>query len=251
VKSSARINNLARAVSFVLVPLLLCATVFSLTSCRLRSSEGVSVTATEIGPDGHKVVTKGTIMTDSDGNETKTMNVISDSRPAAPGDRVTVEDVAAIATVADRDFVDGWIDGRDPRVFKSYYKSLTPMQKAQFAMAYHDMVEKSDQNLAQSYKTYIPYKKRVAFARNYWENSESGPKFKSEIEKMQVAWIHESLLDGGELWWRAAEKRFGNAISSPAQMAHDVEQNMVSKYMEDEGTESTFSQQMTDKAKIR
>ena len=166
---------------------------------------------------------------------------------ADPNDRVSIKEVEAIATEADKSFVDGWIDGRDARVFRSYYKQLSPLEKAQFAMAYHDMVENSDQNLAQSYKTYIPYKTRVKFARNYWLNSDQGKKFSSEIEKMQVAWVHESLLDGSELWWRAAERHFGDAIDSPTQMAHDVEQNMVSKYMEDESTESTFSQQMSIK----
>lgn len=170
---------------------------------------------------------------------------------ADPNNRVTVEEVEAVAADVDRGFADGWIDGRDPRVFKSPYKGLTALEKAQFAMAYHDLVEKSDQNLGQSYKTYIPYKKRAQFARHYWETSALGPKFKAAIEKMQVAWIHESLLDGSELWWRAAEKRFGDAIDSPTQMAHDVEQNMVSKYMEDEGTESTFSQQMSVKPHAR
>ena len=250
-KSCARIYKLARAARLALPLLFVCAIGFSLTSCRVVSHQGVNVKATQIGPDGTKTVAESVTEFDPDGKPVTKIETSATGGPAAAGDRVTVEEVAAIAKVADRDLVDGWINGRDPRVFKSYYKTLTPMQKAQFAMAYHDMIEKSDQNLAQSYKTYIPYKKRVAFARNYWENSEFGAKFKSEIEKMQVAWIHESLLDGSELWWRAAEKRFGNAISSPAQMAHDVEQNMVSKYMEDEGTESTFSQQMTDKTKIR
>ena len=164
-----------------------------------------------------------------------------------PNDRVTEPEVEAIATEADKSFVDGWIDGRESRTFKSPYRTVTPLEKAKFAMSYHDMIENSDQNLAQSYKTYIPYKKRVAFARNYWENSAEAPEFKKAIEKMQVAWLHESLLDGSELWWKAAEIHFGNAIDSPTQMAHDVEQNMVSKYMEDEGTESTFSQQMSEK----
>jgi hypothetical protein len=170
---------------------------------------------------------------------------------ADPTNRVTVEEVEAIATDVDKGYADGWIDGRDPRVFKSPYKDLTPLEKAQFAMAYHDLVENSNQNLGESYKTYIPYKKRAQFARHYWETSALAPKFKAAIEKMQIAWIHESLLDGSELWWRAAEKRFGNAIDSPTQMAHDVEQNMVSKYMEDEGTESTFSQQMSVKTHAR
>jgi len=248
---SARIINLARAASLALPVLVACATGACLTSCHVSSSESLNMTATKINPDGEKTVTQSTTAFDPDGTRfTKTVTTTT-SGPAAADDRVTVDEVASVAEKADRDYVDGWIDGRDPRVFKSYYKTLTPMQKAEFAMAYHDMVEKSDQNLAQSYKTYIPYKVRVAFARKYWENSQFAAKFKSEIEKMQVAWIHESLLDGSELWWRAAEGRFGNRISSPSQMAHDVEQNMVSKYMEDEGTESTFSQQMTDKTKAK
>lgn|GEM_PF-2138185 len=271
---STRIINLARAARLALPILLACATSSCLTSC-VKSETQLNASAVEhkLDANGQDIgQTETKIVTRADGTRIATVTkrnlnghgkvistvavseqIASDSAhdPTAAADRVTVEEVAAVAEKADRDYVDGWIDGRDPRVFKSYYKTLTPVQKAEFAMAYHDMVEKSDQNLAQSYKTYIPYKKRVAFARNYWENSQFGAKFKSEIEKMQVAWIHESLLDGSELWWRAAEGRFGNRISSPSQMAHDVEQNMVSKYMEDEGTESTFSQQMTDKTKIK
>lgn len=221
---SSYFRFLARGARLGLSCLAFSAASLCLTSCVAPVSN--------FGGEGHSLATDAPVQSVSD-----------------PNNRVTVDEVASIAAKADLDYVDGWIDGRDPRVFKSYYKSISPMQKAKFAMAYHDMIEKSDQNLAQSYKTYIPYKKRVAFARKYWQDSELGPKFKSEIEKMQVAWIHESLLDGSELWWRAAEKRFGNAISSPAQMAHDVEQNMVSKFMEDEGTESTFSQQMSEKKK--
>ncbi len=163
-------------------------------------------------------------------------------------ERVTVEDVAEIAKKVDLGFEDGWIAGREARVFKSYYRVLSATEKAKFALAYHDFLEPFHQDLGNNLATYVPYKKRAAFARQYWLNSSSGEKFKSEKEKYQIAWMHESLLDGGELWWRAAEKRFGNKIDSVLALVHDTEQNMVSKYMEDEKTEGTFSSQMSDKS---
>ncbi len=167
----------------------------------------------------------------------------------SPLDRVTVADVEAIAKNVDMGFEDGWIAGRDARVFKSPYKKLSARDKASFAVAYHDWLEPFHQDLGNTLSTYVPYKKRSAFAREYWQNSSSSSLFKSAIEKYQVAWIHESLLDGSELWWRAAEKRFGNRINSVLTLVHDTEQNMVSKYMEDEKSESTFSAQMSDKTK--
>ncbi len=167
----------------------------------------------------------------------------------SPLDRVTVADVEAIAKVVDLGFEDGWIAGRDARVFKSPYRNLSARDKAEFAVAYHDWLEPLHQDLANDLSTYVPHKKRAAFAREYWEHSSASALFKSAIEKYQVAWIHESLLDGSELWWRAAEKRFGKRIDSVLALVHDTEQNMVSKYMEDEKTESTFSAQMSDKTK--
>lgn len=163
-------------------------------------------------------------------------------------DRVTIEDVAAIAKKVDSGFEDGWIAGREARVFKSPYRTLSAQDKAQFALAYHDFLEPFHQDLGNNLATYVPYKTRAAFARKYWLASSSGEKFKNEKEKYQIAWMHESLLDGSELWWRAAEKRFGNKIDSVLALVHDTEQNMVSKYMEDEKTEGTFSSQMSDKS---
>ena len=57
------------------------------------------------------------------------------------------------------------------------------------------------------------------------------------------------MLDGSELMFRALEQKFGSALNSSLIMAHDVEQNKVSKYMEDERTESSFAMQM--KAKVK
>ncbi len=162
-------------------------------------------------------------------------------------ERVSAADIAEIAKNVDLGFEDGWIAGREARVFKSPYKTLSAPDKADFAIAYHDWLEPLHQDLGNNLATYVPYKKRAQFARKYWENSSSAALFKKVIEKYQVAWIHESLLDGSELWWRAAEKRFGNRIDSVLALVHDTEQNMVSKYMEDERNEGTFSGQMSDK----
>lgn len=158
--------------------------------------------------------------------------------------RLALEDIEPIARDADSKLVDGWVCGRDPRVFKSPYRVQSPRDKAQFALAYRDFLDEHPQELAASRKTYIPYKMRSAFARKYWERL---PAFVAESEKYQVAWIHESLLDGSELLFRALEKKFGGALNSALIMSHDVEQNMVSKYMEDESTESSFAWQLKGK----
>lgn len=160
---------------------------------------------------------------------------------------VNAAEVAAVASEADKTLVDGWICGRDPRTFKSPYRTISPQEKAAFALAYRDFIAGKHQSLAQSRSTYIPYKERSAFARHYWENSKEAEEFKKEQEKYQIAWIHESLLDGSELLFRAMERKLGAGLDSVVIMAHDVEQNMVSKYMEDEMTEGTFSGQLKPK----
>lgn len=162
-------------------------------------------------------------------------------------DRVTLSEIAAVAQKVDRGYEDGWICGREPRVFKSPYGKLDAEHKAAFALAYHNFMEGFPQDLANDRSTYVPYSKRSAFSRSYWESSDLAEKFKKEPEKYQVAWIHESLLDGSELWWRAAEIRFGGRINSASTLSHDTEQNMVFKYMEDQNTESTFALQLKPK----
>ncbi len=162
---------------------------------------------------------------------------------------VNGSEVAAVAAEADKTLVDGWICGRDPRTFKSPYRTISAQEKAEFALAYRDFIASKHQALAQSRSTYIPYKERSAFARNYWENSKEGDEFKKQEERYQIAWVHESLLDGSELLFRAMERKLGAGLDSVVIMAHDVEQNMVSKYMEDERTERTFSDQLKPKDK--
>lgn len=158
-----------------------------------------------------------------------------------------VEDIEAIAAMADKNVMDGWIAGRDPRILKSPYRGLPASAKAEFAMAYAGWLDKSAQNLALSKASYVPYRKRARFAREYWEGSPYKEQFEKETEKYQIVWIHDSLLDGSELYFRALESKYASSLDSTITMAHDLEQNMVTKYMEDESTESTFSQQFKPK----
>ena len=178
-------------------------------------------------------------------------SIVSGETSSGSSERVTIDDVTAIAKKVELGFEDGWIAGREARFFKSPYRIVSAHDKAQFALAYHDFLEPFHQDLGNSLATYVPYKTRASFARQYWRASSYGEQFKKEKEKYQVAWIHESLLDGSELWWRAAENRFGSKIDSVLGLVHDTEQNMVSKYMEDEKTEGTFSGQMSDKSIIK
>lgn len=174
--------------------------------------------------------------------------VVANSGAGDPDGVVTVEDCEAIAKKADMVLEDGWIAGRDSRTFKSPYRTLSARAKGEFAVAYHDFLEPFHQDIANDRSTYVPYRTRATFAKKYWAESRFGEQFKNAAEKYQIAWAHESLLDGSELWWRAAEKRFGKRINSVLALVHDTEQNMVSKYMEDDRTESTFSAQMSDKS---
>lgn len=181
-----------------------------------------------------------------DGNS-QGLRVSKDSVGTALLAQLSPEDVEPVAAEADRQLVDGWICGRDARTFKSPYRTVSPREKALFALAYRDFIAGRGQNLGLSLSTYIPYQDRSRFARQYWEKSALKEEFAKETEKYQVCWIHESLLDGSELVFRAAERKFGQSLDSALIMAHDVEQNMVSKYMADERTESSFAMQFKPK----
>ncbi|MBX9688317.1 MAG: hypothetical protein K2X27_16530, partial [Candidatus Obscuribacterales bacterium] len=111
-----------------------------------------------------------------------------------------IEDLAA---AADSTVEDGWFYGRDPRLFKSLYRKISPEQKADFAMEYHSWIKTQAQNLIADFKTYIPYSKRASFARTWW--SKKNKLFPKEEDKQQVLWVHEAIQDAGELWWRAVE----------------------------------------------
>lgn len=149
--------------------------------------------------------------------------------------------IAAMAEELDHGFEDGWICGRNTRVHKSGYKDVDPNVKAEFALAYQEMINKTSQNLAVDIDSYVPYSKRFEFALNWWRHSKAGEAFEKESVKKKIVWVHESLLDGSELFWRVYELQHPGQVNSVAVMAHDKEQDMVFNYMEREGEQGTFS----------
>lgn len=151
------------------------------------------------------------------------------------------KEITALAFRLDRKFEDGWICGRNSRVLKSSYRIVDPEIKADFALAYHKMIRESNQNLAASIGSYVPYDKRFEFALNWWRNSKAETLFQKEKTKKKVQWLHESMLDASELFWRVFEKKYRKEINNAFVLAHDKEQDMVYNYMEKEGNPSTFS----------
>lgn len=153
------------------------------------------------------------------------------------------KEIAAMAEQLDRTYEDGWICGRNTRVHKSGYRDVSPQVKAQFAVAYQEMLNKTDQNLAMEASSYIPYSKRFEFALDWWKNSDAREAFLKEPTKKKLVWLQESMLDGSELFWRVFEKLNPGKVNSVAVMAHDQEQDMVYNYTEKEGHPGSFSQQ--------
>lgn len=156
-----------------------------------------------------------------------------------PEVRHTIEE---IATEADQTAVDGWFYGQDPRFFKSFYRKIPAKVKTDFAMAYHDWLKQSNQDLVRDFKSYVPYSKRADYAFAWWGEHE--PNFKKEALKMQVLWAHESIQDAGELWWRANEKLHPDVQRFDQTVAHDEEQKMVAQFREDENTPGRISDQI-------
>lgn len=173
------------------------------------------------------------------------LHVVQGPRAAGQGSSPAAMrgDIAELAGRVDRGFEDGWVAGRDPRIFKSGYAAVAPATKADFALAYHAMLAHAGQDLERDIKSYVPYADRARFAQSWWLSSPYGKQFSSLSRKMQVVWAHESMLDAGELWWRVYEARSGR-VGSGGAIAHDVEQNMVSQYMEDERTRGSLATQL-------
>ena len=140
------------------------------------------------------------------------------------------ESMKSIASAADNTVEDGWFFGQEARIMKSFYRKVTPEDKARFAMAYHNWLATKNQNLERDFESYIPYSQRADFARKWW--TEQNPRFAKQENKYQVLWVHESIMDAGELWWRASERIAGDPVNSMTVLAHDEEQKMISKFME-------------------
>ncbi len=152
----------------------------------------------------------------------------------------TIEDVARRA---DGTFEDSWICNRNARVLKTGYARVSPKEKAKFAMAYRKMLEDAGENLAVDLNSYVSYRKRAQFTLDYWRASDCSKEFEAEKKKKKIQWIYESMLDAGELFWRAYELLRPEQVNSAAVLAHYKEQDMVFNYMEDEKTPGAFNEQ--------
>jgi hypothetical protein len=158
-------------------------------------------------------------------------------------DQQLSKECTALAADSDTQFVDGWFYGQEARAFKSGYGKATPAQKSAFAMAFHELILRSGQNMTADWNSYLPYSKRAEFARAWWSDPAHDTQFAKQDPKYKVVWIHEAVLDAGELWWRAYEKLAGDRVGAPLVLAHDAEQKLVFNYAEDEHHPGSFSTQ--------
>ena len=165
-----------------------------------------------------------------------------------PDESVMRSQIAKLAKELDRTYVDGWIVSRDPRIFKTPYLLAPASVKADFAVDYHAMLKNRGQDMLADWSSYVPYSKRAEFASSWWSDKKHDTKFSAQTEKVKVSWIHEALLDASELWWRSAEKLVGADEQSPATLAHDSEQDLVSRYAEKEGKDGSFATQFKTKS---
>lgn len=136
---------------------------------------------------------------------------------------------------------DGFYFGEESRNFKTAYGLTSPELKADWALAYVNFLSSQNEDMMKDWKSYVPYSKRAEFAEKYW--AQHDPEFSKQSKKMKIVWMHEALLDGSELWFRAIEKLSSGKLSSVAVLTHDEEQRMVSKYAENERSEGSLSTQ--------
>ncbi len=153
----------------------------------------------------------------------------------AGSDKPIYDQIVAEAQRLDKIFEDGWIAGRDPRTFKTLYGKVPAETKARFAVDYADMMKGSGQDLVGNWSSYLPYSTRAQFALKWWSRDAV---FLKQEERKQNIWIHEALLDASELYWRVWERK--ENPSSPQVVAHDVDQNMVYKFMENDHCVGTW-----------
>jgi hypothetical protein len=140
------------------------------------------------------------------------------------------------ATELQGKIIDGWFRGEDPRSLKSGYRDSPSAIKAHFACDYARMLNENGQDMVKRWASYVPYSKRSDYARKWWSAPENSTDFAKATHWMQIIWLHEAMLDGSELWWRALEKQYPGGIDSAAALAHDQEQDMVGKFKENESS---------------
>ncbi len=149
------------------------------------------------------------------------------------------------ATELQGKIVDGWFRGEDSRSLKSGYRDCSAATKARFACDYARMISENKEDMVNNWKSYIPYSKRADFARKWWSDQEHSTDFVKQNHWLQIVWLHEALMDGSELWWRALEKQFPGGIDSTAALAHDAEQDMVGKFKENESSPARSFSEMS------
>lgn len=137
--------------------------------------------------------------------------------------------------------VDGFYFGEEPRNFKTGYLLTKPEMKTEFALAYEDMLNKHGENMLLNWQSYVPYSQRADFAKNWW--TEHCPDFRTQQKKYKILWMHEAMLDAGELWFRAVEKAARDSMDSSRVLTHDEEQRLVFKYAENDRSEGSLSTQ--------
>jgi hypothetical protein len=138
--------------------------------------------------------------------------------------------------------IDGWYFSQDSRSLKSNYRAVDPATKARFACDYMDWLQKKRQNLEVDWQSYVPYSERSKFASWWWSDPAHCTSFIKEPYYKQIIWLHEALMDGSELWFRALERDCPAGVTSMQVLAHDSEQQLVSKYKENESSpEKSFS----------
>ena len=156
------------------------------------------------------------------------------------------------ATELEGKVIDGWFFGQDSRSLKSGYTKSASAVKAQFACDYMQMLLDNQEDLLKNWQSYVPYSVREKFARAWWSDPKHCLTFKAESYYKQINWLHEAIMDGSELWWRALEKQCPEGVTSAAALAHDSEQQMVSKYKENESSPeksvSSFAPQPSEPA---
>lgn len=151
------------------------------------------------------------------------------------------EDVLALTAEHEHAIDDGWWFSEYPRIFKTGYAGATPQLKAQFACDYAGMLADARQDLVADWNSYVTYTKRAEFANSWWQKHDDSGLFANLSPKMHVLWIHEALLDGSELWWRAFEQKNARNLQAATALAHDEEQKKVFNYMDQEGRPRSLS----------
>lgn len=152
-----------------------------------------------------------------------------------------LKDIVDLATAHEKQLDDGWFFGEYPRIFKSDYAGVTPRLKAQFAYDYMNTLHQWHEDLVADWSSYVPYTTRANYAANWWRAHDPDGLFAKQNLKMNIVWIHESLMDASELWWRAFEDKNGANIPTPRALAHDEEQRKVFDYLDHEGQPRSLS----------